>query len=245
MITNEELEKIKKLCNHYNLSFSISNFKIIMQTDKNKGFSNKGIKVPIKDPQPGLLTIHISKDDQHKESLKNEEENNHIKFGSNLGYPECCCNFFKENYKEQSQNQNDFILPALKYSRTHPFQTNIIARYFDYTLLNHFPCSFDCQASIDLANKHLNIIRKTDLSLAIEIENRLKCATIYTETEGIHLLYNYKLENNILTFKTILSTAKTELRKDLEKEKALTIKDKNTIILNNKEITNIGIALFH
>jgi hypothetical protein len=50
----------------------------------------------------------------------------------------------------------------------------------DIALLSHFPCSFNCRASVDLANAYLEIIRKYNPHLAETFENELKCfQTLY------------------------------------------------------------------
>ena len=48
----------------------------------------------------------------------------------------------------------------------------------DYTLLNHFPHSFDCEKSIEMAKKHLKIIAEFDPNLAMRFANELKSKVI-------------------------------------------------------------------
>ena len=71
---------------------------------------------------------------------------------------------------------NDYVIPALENSRAvrFSFLTNINIRNKDITLLNHFPCSFECKASIDLGRKHLRLISELDPNLAMHFTHELK-----------------------------------------------------------------------
>jgi hypothetical protein len=172
-----ELEKVEEFCNENNLFLVKSPYKVVI-TDVSEGnYSNKGIKVPINDERQGMLFIYISKDEE-KAMLANihETENNHRELGILLGYPLCCIDFFIKHEPEQSREKNDYIKPILENTEGYefPFQNNIFIKDFDITLLNHFPCSLNCQNSLELAKTHLNIIRKYDSNLAAYFINRLK-----------------------------------------------------------------------
>ncbi len=247
IIDQKDFLNIKDLCNKHSLNYSLSDFKILMETDKDKNFSNKGVRIDIQDKKPGFLIIYISKNHDHQKANEYEYLNNHYNLGLTLGYPECCCKFFQNNYPIQSKKHNDYIMPALKNSKDFilPFQTNILARYFDYTLLNHFPCNFNCKASIEQANRHLGLIKELDLQLHNKLLDKLKCTAIYTEYDGTHLLYNYHFKDNTLTFKEVSSTTENHLSIDLKKAKTLEMKEIRRIRLKDQELSNVGVAIFH
>ena len=69
------------------------------------------------------------------------------------------------------------LLPALEASKgiRYPFYTNICKRHVDLTLLSHFPCSFNCEKSIEQAKKHLNLIGQIDRNLIMKFSKELKC----------------------------------------------------------------------
>ncbi|MBW2966020.1 DUF483 domain-containing protein [Candidatus Woesearchaeota archaeon] len=171
-----ELHQVEEFCKTNNLSIIKSPYKVVI-VDVAKSYSNKGIKVNIDDPRQGMLFVYISKDEE-KAMLSNihETENNHRELGILLGYPQCCIDFFIKHEPEQSKEKNDYIKPILNNSEGYefPFQNNIFIKDFDITLLNHFPCSLNCQNSLELAKIHLNIIRKYDASLATYFIERLK-----------------------------------------------------------------------
>ena len=243
-----ELEKIKEFCNKENLYLGISDFKVVKLPDKGKGnYANIVKKIPIDYPYPGLYHIYISKDKNKTDFLKLlETQNDDRAIGELLGYPKCCVQFFMENLEKQQKLQNDYILPALNNSEgfKFPFYANYTMRYFDITLLSHFPHNFNCKESITIAKNNLQCIKKYSGSLGNKFETMLKCPVLYTENKGIFMFKDYKLNSNILEFKEIKSTINNELLKELNENKEFSIIDKNKIGLKDKVIDDIGFMLF-
>ncbi|MFH0874304.1 MAG: DUF483 domain-containing protein [archaeon] len=243
-----ELEKIKVFCAKENLHLEVSDFKVMKIADKGKaGYSNIVKRVPINYSNPGLYHIYISKDKNKSKFLKLLESKNDDKaVGELLGYPKCCIDFFIENREKQQKLQNDYILPTLTDSKgfEFPFYTNHAIRYFDITLLSHFPHNFNCKESIEIAKANLECIRNHSHELANKFEAMLKSPVLYTENNGIFILKDYKLDNHILKFNNVLSTENNELLNLLNKSKEIEIIDKNNIKLGNTIIKDIGVMLF-
>ena len=243
-----ELEKIKEFCNKENLYLGISDFKVVKVPDKGKGnYANIVKKIPIGYPYPGLYHTYISKDKNKTDFLKLlETQNDDGAIGELLGYPKCCVQFFMENLEKQQKLQNDYILPALNNSEgfKFPFYANYTMRYFDITLLSHFPHNFNCKESITIAKNNLQCIKKYSWSLGNKFETMLKCPVLYTENKGIFMFKDYKLNNNILEFKEIKSTINNELLKALNENQEFSIIDKNKIGLKDQVIDDIGFMLF-
>ncbi len=228
------------------LNYSASDFKVVKQ-EKDKAYSDRGIKVAIDSEEKGHFFVYVSKDKELAERAKTlERENRHREFGILLGYPECCAEFFEEHYKEESKKQNDFTLASLKNSDgfQFPFYTNIGARHFDIALLNHFPCNLNCEHSIELAKKHLEIIEKHDIEAAEIIKGMLKGAIVYTETNGVFLLREIKLEHNRLYYKGVMGSLNNQLSESLKNAEYIEVLGKDRIRLDNLEIKNIGVMLF-
>ncbi len=244
----KEKDKIFTFFKKNNLYYAISDFQIIKQ-DKEKFYSDKGIRISIDSAEKGHVFCYISKNKDLAEKTKELEKNNKQReLGIALGYPKCCSEFFENHCKEESQKQNDFTLAVLQKSDgfQFPFYTNIASRHFDICLLSHFPCSFDCSSSIALAKKHLEVIKKYSKESAETIKEMLKGAVIYTPTNGVFMLKHPKLDcnSNKLYYESIMASKNNQLYQSLKNVNHLKIVNKNKIILDNFEIKNIGVMLF-
>ncbi|MBI2138749.1 hypothetical protein HYU13_04120 [Candidatus Woesearchaeota archaeon] len=144
----------------------------------------------------------------------------------------------------------DFTLAALKGSTgfQFPYQMNIAARHFDISLLSHFPCSFNCQPSLEIAKKNLQMMQQLDPSLSTEFEEALKTAVIYTESQGVFLLKNPRMEDGVegdrLYYNGLMGTKDNQLCQVLRVEDFIKIKNKGRIVISGLEIKNIGIMIF-
>ncbi len=243
-----EFKKIKEFCNKENLSLEISDFKVIKTADKKKGnYSNIVKRVPLNYSLEGLFHIYISKNKNLSKFLKLLENKNDDKaIGEILGYPKCCIDFFVKNKEKQQKVQNDYILPALNNSDgfKFPFYTNYVVRYFDITLLSHFPHNFHCEESIKIAKNNFEIIKKYSMETANKFKDTLKSAVLYTENNGIFMLRDYNINNNEIKFNEIISTINNELCNKLNQNKKIAIISKNKIIINNEILENIGFMVF-
>lgn len=246
MVKEDEKEKITDFLKKNNLNYEISDFKLIKQ-DTEKAYSDKATKIALDSKHYGHLIFYISKDQETSKKAKElEQENKHKELGILLGYPKCCSEFFEKHFEEESKKQNDYTLPALNNSEgfNFSFYTNIALRHFDLNLLSHFPCNFNCSASIELAKKHLEILKKHD-DKAYEIAKEIsKTAVLYTETNGVFLLKNPELKDNKLYYKGIKSSKNNQLYESLKSSEHIEIMNKKRIKINGLEIKNIGVMLF-
>jgi len=172
---DEELPKIIEFCKKNKLEIETSNYKVLLAD--NSHYSNKGIKIPEDDPRKGMHFVYISKD-KGKAIMANvlEMKNDHRSFGMLLGYPKCCVDFYVKNASEMAKTDNDFLRQTVKSSKgyNYPFFSNIGKRSMDITLLSHFPCRFDCEESIKLAKKNLDLMKQHFPRLAERYQEELK-----------------------------------------------------------------------
>lgn len=243
-----ELDNIKKFCEENGLHLEISDFKVIKIMDEGKGFYSNTVKrVPWNFVGDGLSHVYISKDEAMAKFLKLlENKNDDEAVGKALGYPKCCVDFFVKNKEKQQKIQNDYILPALENSEglKFPFYLNYAARYFDAALLSHFPHSFNCKKSVNIAKRNLECIQKNSKELAGKIKKMLKCAVLYTENKGVFLFQNYKLDSNTLEFNDIQSTIDNELLQLLNENKRINIVGKNRVNIGGKILEDVGFMVF-
>ncbi len=246
LVFEEELEKVLNFLNENRLNCSVSSFKVLKQSLQSDFYSDKSTKIPKNDARNGYFFVYVSKNRDLAEKAKIAEgKNNHFEFGLILGYPKCCCDFFEKNFDE---NNTDLTLKTLKYSTgvEFPFHTNIAARHFDVSLLSHFPHSFNCKPSIEMAKNNLKVIEKHSKQLAAMISGILQGAVIYTMGEGVFLLRNYEKNENEILYRNVLSTAKSKLYFLLNSNNKLKIIDKNNFFVNDVNIKGdkFGVMVF-
>lgn len=146
------------------------------------------------------------------------------------------------------------VLDETKIPSPYPFWNNSVARYFDVTLLSHYPCSFNCRESIKIAKERLQLIKKSvSSSLAEYIIEQLKSAIIVTKSKGIYKINNFLFEYNETYFKKrdIFCINKTYIWDILKRSTKIHIKSKKRLIFlkENKVLKEfkgrtIGIFIF-
>ena len=157
-----ELAKIEEFCKEKNLFLQKSPFKVTL-TDKDR-FSNEGKITNTEDN--GLFLVYISKDQRNALfTCLYETQGDHYIVGKRLGYPNCCCTFFTEEFKKGNLNP--------MHKPTNPW-TNLALREKDIVLISHFPCSSDCKESIEIAKKNYELIRQQEPERADKIVQALQ-----------------------------------------------------------------------
>lgn len=155
-----ELPKVEEFCQRNKLFLVKSKFKVLID-DQKESFSNRGVRLRENDPRPGMYFVYISKEEKYALlACYAEMMNRPRELGRELGYPECCIEFFCKNF--HADNTNLELTPTNTW-------TNLTKRGEDCVLLSHFPCSSDCQESINLAKKYFEVIRRVDAKRAEEM----------------------------------------------------------------------------
>ena len=246
LVFEDELNKVIDFLNEKNVFASISDFKVIKRNTQSEFYSDKSFKIPKDAAEKGHFFVYLSKNEEMAEKAKlMEEKNNHFELGLLLGYPKCCCEFFQENFNE---NNTDLTLKTLENSDGYefPFYNNIAARHFDVALLSHFPHSFECKPSTEIAKNNLKIIKKYSEQLAAMFSGILQSVVVYTMEEGVFLLRKYNKISGEIIYGDVLTTAKNKLYYLLSSNKKLKIIDKNIFVVNNINIkgNQCGVMVF-
>ena len=159
----EALPSVQRYCEKHNLTLVKSKFKVLLADETS--YSNKGIKIPGEDKRPGMYFVYIAKDEQKAwHASYFELMNNDRDLGRVLGYPNCCVDFFCKRFTPDN--------PNLQLTPTNLW-TNLSKREQDAILISHFPCSSDCQESIQLAKKYLETLITADRQRAEELMTQL------------------------------------------------------------------------
>jgi hypothetical protein len=161
---DEELLAVERFCQEHDLFLIKSKFKVLLAGEAS--YSNKGIRIKETDKRPGMFFVYLSKDEQkawlaaYYELVGNEHD-----LGILLGYPKCCVKFFLKNFNQKTPNP--VHLPTNLF-------TNISKRDQDLVIISHFPCHSDCEPSMELGKKYLDLLRNVDMIRTKELVENLK-----------------------------------------------------------------------
>lgn len=246
LVFENEIDKIVNFLNENKVYTAISDFKVLKQNVQSEFYSDKSIKIPKNGAQKGYFFVYLSESKETAEKAKlMESSNNHKELGLLLGYPACCCEFFEKNFNEKS---TDLTLKTLENSNGCEFEfyNNIAARHFDVALLSHFPHSFECKPSIEIAKNNLKIINKHSKQLAVMFSGILQGVVVYTMEEGVFILRKHEKINDEIIYGDVLTTTKSKLYFLLSSSRKLRIIDKNNFIINDVNIQGpqYGIMVF-
>ena len=246
LVFEDEIEKVIGFSDENKINAVVSDFKVIKQNVQSEFYSDKSVKIPKDSRQKGCFFAYLSKNKETAEEARlMEEQNNHFELGLLLGYPKCCCGFFEKNFNEKN---TDLTLKALENSDGYEFQfySNIAARHFDVSLLSHFPHSFQCEESIQIAKNNLKIMQKHSKQAAEMFSGILQGVAVYTMEEGIFLLRKYEKINNKIVYGDILTTTKSKLYYLLSSYKELGITNKNSFVVGDVNIKgkDYGVMIF-
>lgn len=199
------LTTIQKFLGEYGLCMEESGYRIVAKRDRGKGgWKNKTLRVVSPESGEGDPIYYIAGSNEILNEIGSAEfSGNSSKFGQLLGYPKCCQDFFKKYFRLANEKQCDFVLHTLSETKgdyPYDFHNNYASRYFGYSLLSHFPCSFNCRESSDLAERYYNALKKYSKKWADMFPYHQKSAIVYTEYSGVFLIKNFGLEGDVLKF---------------------------------------------
>ena len=212
------------------LHYALSEFKIAVQADDTRSYTDKGVRVSVN--AAGHHFLYVAKDKNVAlQAMTLEKEGDHLAFGELLGYPRCCCEFFHSAVQKSASLDLTPATFASSPGMVFPWQLNTCLRGFDISLISHFPCSFGCKQSLAIAERNLELIRKMESDVATYFSHALKSAVLYAQGVGVYSFPHFKLEGNVLQYlpQTAIVSMDNELSEVIKKEKSLTILGRNAV----------------
>jgi len=187
----EMVKQDKRECNVYHLKPSNYDveidkifddglvFKSILRSKKYSGFSHSHFEVEELNDNSMVFGV-VAKDLKTANKFKDynlEQPINHIEIGKMLGYPECCCKAFENNFKI---SYDPIYETALNTKDTEKDDKGIIVktyypelrndlRYAGVRIIPWFPCSFDCEESKKKSKVWLDMMYSLNEKLTEEI----------------------------------------------------------------------------
>jgi hypothetical protein len=206
------------------------------------GWSNKFDERQNLSLDKGDHIIYIANSEKVLKKAVNADHNgDEGEFGSNLGIPQCCIDFYLANQEKAYQKQNDFVTLVVKNTEAlHSFNfwNNYISQYFGYSLLSFFPCSFQCNNAAHMAQNTYELMLSILPELTLKIVHFQKQPILYTEYRGIYLFEGAEsikgktLVKNCTIHSTLNQKSKTHLLISKTKEIEVLEKEKMNLVSN-------------
>ncbi|MBN2013758.1 MAG: hypothetical protein JW778_01120 [Candidatus Altiarchaeota archaeon] len=258
MLPQYSLKSLQEFLVRYGLCIIRSDYKVVTKKDRSKGgWGNKILRIVDANSDEGEPSYYIAKSDEIAKEAKTADFVDPDEFGQTLGYPICCQEFFKKYFPLANEKQCDFVLYTLKETKEdYPYDlyNNNASRYFGYSLLSHFPCSFNCKESSKLARSYYKVFERYSPSWANNFIYCQQSAIIYTEYGGIFLIKNFELNGDILRYGKSSRLYSTITNKNLEllsRGNNILIKSKNNFsirqgdrLLKTFKGENVGLLVF-
>ena len=156
----------------------------IAQIQKNEGYSSGSENFDIS--SEWNYRVIITKQEHANEIINIPDlAKNNAKLGEILGYPKCCQDFFLRTWGS-GQVDTTWDQYAETGSADGPVEANILWRWMGVRWVSHLPCSFQCQATVDIGRQTREIMRKHGLVEEIKaIDTILSWPTKWSGINGI------------------------------------------------------------
>ena len=156
------------------------------------------------------------------------------KSGNFYEIPVCCQEYFSSNWEDSRNFYNGDLASFLIDNNIEsndqlleiPWQLNSFAMYWGGGLTWHFPCSLNCESTISIVSKRLDILQKIDSSLCEKLLYIQQLPILWTKDGGIGLLESNDKNNN---FEQIHWDSKSDIPNKLNK-----LGFDHTLAINNK-----------
>jgi len=123
-----------------------------------------------------------------------------LRFGKVLGFPDCCIDFFKKYNNWKIYNHPYEILKNTKGKPS--YYCNNILMDFNYFLIHHHPCSFNCKSTIRLAKEVEKAIKEEEPEFAEKIKEYTKLPLLVFREKKSYI-FRGKIENNKIMYNDI------------------------------------------
>jgi hypothetical protein len=170
VIKESETNSFVDFCKKYNLKYALSEYR----------FNTLQNQVIVRDMSSNILKIYISKSLKLCDKIKYYDERDDKITGQLLGYPDCCVNFYLDLIKNKNRQDIDFVLETYANSKNKlDFRINNVREWYeglqiDFSLIDFFPCSYECKNAIKYADKLFRYIEAINKKLASNLKKQLK-----------------------------------------------------------------------
>lgn len=109
--------------------------------------------------------------------------------------PPCCTAFYRDFLEEARERFDNDYAPLTERATSspgpHPWQNNYLAQYFGHSLIHHYPCAWDCQASSRRALDSLALIEDVSPLWAEWTRTVLTGTVVHAGRQGVHMVQGF------------------------------------------------------
>lgn len=168
---------------------------VVRKVGQFQGFTNK--HYPVREGEPAMVCCILSKSMSDLETFKKAvEEQDDYTQGILLGYPECCCRFFRDVWLKgyhdpiwQAALNSSIVHKESNYMKMRvPGLASPVLRFLGIRIAFHIPCSFNCLKTLDIAKERLKMVEEINPGLAGKIVQLLSMPMSWDCYHGIALI---------------------------------------------------------
>jgi hypothetical protein len=163
-----------------------------------------------------------------------------FKFGEALGYPECCCEFFRQKNNWLRFNFLDEIYRRTKGKLS--YLCNPLGRDSTYTYISHMPCSFNCKETHKKAASFREFLIAEESQFAQRIDAHLQLPYLAFFERKIYA-FDGQVKGNSIVYKSAYFVGLNEdfnpYLGRLSKANELRLEGNNVILLKNGQQKDI------
>jgi hypothetical protein len=140
--------------------------------------------------EPWRRLFYLARTEETIEALLAAERRDPVEEGSLYGYPACCVDAFLRSRPWPADAEPNLPLRAWHRTTCAPFpELNILLWYVDdrrtpYYLISHFPCSFECTASLAYARALRELLDTERPALARQLDAYLALPILLFDQKG-------------------------------------------------------------
>jgi len=163
-----------------------------------------------------------------------------FRFGEALGYPDCCCEFFRS---KNNWNRYNFLYEIFKNTPqgSAHYLCNPLGRNETFTYISHMPCAFNCQATVKQAVSFRRFLMKEEPAFIEKIDWHLRLPYLVFYERKIYA-FDGKVIPGGIAYKAVyfvgLNNDFNPYLKRLSKANELRIEGKNVILLKDGRKTD-------
>lgn len=130
-----------------------------------------------------------------------------IEFGSRLGYPHCCVEFF---FEKNDWNSYNFPFEIFSRSDRYDYRCNPFWKDMGGSYVYHMPCRFDCPETVGWVEPIRESVFLQDSEFAREIERRLKLPVLSVREQKTYAFEGEALDDGSVAYERFYRLGKEE-----------------------------------